>query len=155
MKSEVYMVVTAKNTVFYNVTLCSVVKVYGRFRDAFCCYYQGWRISYSRHSSTLVKEAAGSLNNMPSHLRRHQSSVLTTSKQPFVYQVYATGLTLSCSEAATTMPKGIYCTVWKIFTVHSDRDTTNSRHQCPPGEDTGHSAKKFLLPPPPFNPQSH
>jgi len=41
VKFEVYMVVTAKNMVLYNVTLCSVVKVYGCFREASCCHHQG------------------------------------------------------------------------------------------------------------------
>jgi len=44
------MVLTAKNAVFYNVTLCSVVKVYRRFREAFCCHHQGRWISYSGHT---------------------------------------------------------------------------------------------------------
>jgi len=50
VKSEVYIVVTANNRVFYTVTLCSVVKVYGRFREASCCHHQSRWISYSRHT---------------------------------------------------------------------------------------------------------
>jgi len=50
LKFEVYMVLTAKNMVFYNLTLCSVTKVYGCFREASCCHHQGRWITYSRHT---------------------------------------------------------------------------------------------------------
>jgi hypothetical protein len=79
---------------------------------------------------------------------------LITPKWPFVYQVYSGRLTQFCSDKATALPESIHCTVWKIFTVRSNRDTTNSGHQCPPGEDTGHSAI-ISAPLPPSNLQSH
>jgi hypothetical protein len=41
VKSEDFEVVTAKNAVSHNVTLCTVVKEYGCFREASCCHHQG------------------------------------------------------------------------------------------------------------------
>jgi hypothetical protein len=149
VKSEVIMVVTAKNAVFYNVTLCSVVKVYGRFREASCCHHhQGRWISYSRHT------------HLPWWKRPQDPWTICHPIQGDIslhnvdYNKMAVCLASVCRRTDTNLfrhsngtAKGIYCTVWKIFTVCSDTDTTNSRHQCRPVEDTGHSAKKFTPPP--------
>jgi hypothetical protein len=69
---KVLGVVTMRNTVFWDMALCSMAEIYRGFRKTYCLYLQDQRICYSAcltYSSTLKMEAVQNVGKLLSEYR--------------------------------------------------------------------------------------